>query len=484
MDRFAPGFFVFFALFAGCTSAAFDAELLVLESAGPASIREGESLVVDGTGFEAGQHGSLILSGTYSRPGEVQRGIQYRLAAHALSATRVAARVGAADFERLGGRGTFFGRLSVEFDAEASGAVLRGSKDEVLLDFQTRGAALADRLDEAGTETARRLGIESGDEALDSGLVLRDVSGAAEASGLRAGDTIVSFAGVQVHAHSDLQLPPDGSAIPIALSREGVRGLVHLELPGSAQPPLAVPWAALGLLMFVLLLAGLPARALGVYCWSLRDAWSKGGMFTQGLLALGAGVIASVSYDLLQVLVLSLAFVYALTRSSPAQAALHAAPVVGVLFYASRFVPSGSLLPETWPCVNQPLLLALLVIGILAVASAEQAKSSLAVRWLERAFRAVALTALVAAFTSPNLLVVCSLAAVLGMATPPLAASSLRSGLLLCGVLGVALLSLAGIRLAPPQGVELGLVPLALVVALLSAWFGTRARPLRVSFGL
>lgn len=471
-------------LLAACDSAAFDAELLAIESVGPAGVREGQSLVVDGTGFEAGQDGDVVLSGTYARPGELPRGVQYHFPAHALSATRVAARVGAADFQRLGGRGTFTGRLSVEFAAEASGAVLRGAIDDVLLDFQPRGAVLADRLDEQGATAAQELGIEPADESLDTGLVLRAASGTAEAAGLRAGDTIVSFAGVQVHAHSDLRIPPDGAAIPISVAREGVRGLVHLLLPGTATPPVAVPWTALGLLMFVLLLAGLPARALGRYCWSLREAWSAGGMFSQGLLALAAALLAALSYDLLQVVVLVLAFVYALTRSSPLQAALHASPVVGVLFYASRLVPNGSLAPETWPCVRDPLMLALFVFGFIAVASADQGKSSPAVQWLERAFRAVALTALVAAFISPNALIVCSLAFAIGIATPPLAASASRSAVLLCGVLGIALLSLAGIRLAPPEGVELGLVPFALLVALVSAWVSTRARPLRVSFGL
>ena len=484
LERVFASFCLCVLLLTACESAAFDAELLAVASVGPADVREGQSLVVDGTGFEAGQDGELILSGTYARPGELPRGVQYHLPAHALSGTRVAARVGAADFERLGGRGTFSGRVSVEFAAEASGAVLRGALDDVLLDFQPRGAVLADRLDEEGASAARELGLDAADESLDGGLVLRQASGSAAAAGLRAGDTVVFFAGVQVHAHSDLLLPPDGAAIPIAVAREGVRGLVHLQLPGTATPPVAVPWTALGLLMIVLLLVGLPARALGRYCWSLREAWSAGGMVSQGLLALAAGLLAALSHDLLQVFVLVLAFVYALTRSSPLQAVLHASPVVGVLFYASRLVPSGALAPETWPCVRDPLMLALFVVGFIAVASADQDKSSPAVRWLERAFRAVALTALVAAFVSSNALVVCAVAFVVGIATPPLPASVVRSAVLLVGVLGIALLSLDGIRLAPPEGVELGLVPLALVVALASAWVSTRARSLRVSFGL
>ncbi len=478
------------ALAPGCGTPSFDAALLQIDSVGPAELREGSTLVVDGAGFEAGEQGELTLEGSFYAPGVAPRTVNATFSIRALSESRAAVRFGAAELESLGGRGTFEGRASLRFEAVASGTTLAGARPDVRLDVHPAMAALADRLDEEGAEAAERFGFQFEEGALDDGLLLSGVDGKAEQAGLQAGDRIVSLGHVRIRALSDLRPPPGDSDIVVRVQRPDVAEELERVLGTGAPPPAQWPWKALALLALLLLVVGGPARGLATWCWSLRAAWGRGVMLLQGFVTVAFAALMLLGEDVLQATTLVVAFLYLLVRPEPLRAAFHLAPALAALFYGQRFLTPGDSAPLSWAFVQRPEALVLLVVTLVAAASRaprsgwKASRRAQAEAAMALGLRSVLIAAATATFATQSPVAWLALAFGFGVCTPPLRAHLGRTAALtaVLGALGGA--AMAGFQLSPPAGLDGGVLPLALVLAFAVAWLGTGPKPFRAAVGL
>ncbi len=279
--------------------------MLDVSSAGPGRVERGDLLRVVGSGFPSGRTGRLRLEGLLRRPTESEHAVDLTLAARAVSPERAEARVDEALFTRLGGGGTFRGRIELEFDAVVADAepVSGAHEDVVVLFVAPTAARLSTELGHAraATELLAFLGAKpSADADADGVRVERvDVGGRAAVAGLRAGDVVVEVGGAIVTSLGDLA-PPRGArtlqwrvaragestSLPISL---GLRGL------GGAPDP-EWSWAAgLVALVWLAVLLGLAptARFLGAAHRRLRTAARAQPSRGDVLVAVGAGLLAS-----------------------------------------------------------------------------------------------------------------------------------------------------------------------------------------------
>lgn len=330
-----------------CAPASIDASLLEVHSIGPSEIHEGQRLVIDGAGFEAGEVGELRLTGQLIQPALGAQDVDVRFETRAISGTRATALVLASHLHQLGGRGTFYGSAELSFVADAAATRITGELETASLDFHPANTPLADRHDEAGAAFAESAGLVLSDGGFDDGVIIALVSGQAEAAGVEAGDRLVALSSVRVHSLSDLRPPPEGQARVLTIYREGVQGQLDLVLSEAAVSTVPFPWVPVALLVFLLFIFGPPAHSCARYFLSLQRSWARRTqlMISQivvTVMSTGAALIFDMSLSGL-LIVLSLVFVF--RSEKPGRTLLLLSPAAGASFFLERLdvITSGSI---------------------------------------------------------------------------------------------------------------------------------------------
>jgi len=177
----------------------------------PTAVEPGDTIALLGDGFPAGKPARVTFRGTLHRPGEQPLvGVEISAFGTAAGADQVQLAVGDAIQALFCGAGdraahtTFEGDVEVAFAAAAPGAPpVAGVLNGVTLDVRpAAGVADIDR-DREGDRVLAFLGIHAAASMpTRSGLVVEGVEprSRAEASGIVAGDVLLSFDGVRVIA--------------------------------------------------------------------------------------------------------------------------------------------------------------------------------------------------------------------------------------------------------------------------------------------
>lgn len=244
--------------------------LLRLTEVGPVVLSSGDRLEVSGADLPANEAraAAIVLRGELARPGHSPEQIDMSLPGARVLGDRVTLSLTHETVTRFTGEGddadhaTFRGRVDVVVDGQTGIGQVRGTVDKpVVLDFhppEPRKPVLAARRAEV-EQALSFAGLEI-DASADGKVTVRDAKkdGPAHRAGLRSGDEIVSFAGVNVSRDTDL-LPSgvdavlpvviarNDTVIPIDLSLEGYQGAL-LHHTGSAC--LVLGTALLVLLLF------------------------------------------------------------------------------------------------------------------------------------------------------------------------------------------------------------------------------------------
>jgi hypothetical protein len=201
-------------------------------------LERGAQIEIAGRGFPVGGAGTARLIGVLRAPGENARRLERALDVTAVTGDLLALRSDAV-IDALGGRGTFEGRLRVEFRARAANATLT-AEQPVTLDLSALTVSDQHALRGHALSVLDRLGIEVSDDATThEGVTVRAARAGSHAAllGLREGDVIERAAGVRVHALGDLVPPPLSSVLELHVRRVGASAplTVHLPLDASVE---------------------------------------------------------------------------------------------------------------------------------------------------------------------------------------------------------------------------------------------------------
>lgn len=236
----------------GCGRAP-EVRLLEVRSLGPARVERGELLRVTGFGFPAGRVARLRLEGAVARPAESARAVSLTLSGRAVSPERLEARVDDALLARLGGGGTFRGRVEIAFDAAMRDAepVSGAREDVVVLFVEPTAARLSRELSHAraAADLLAFLGVKSSADAETGGVRLGRVGEGSrgEVAGLREGDVVDESDGAIVASLGDLAPPRDARAVVWRVTRasEAAPRALTLRLRGlGGTPDPEWSWAA------------------------------------------------------------------------------------------------------------------------------------------------------------------------------------------------------------------------------------------------
>jgi hypothetical protein len=255
-------------------------------------VERGSELQVDGRGFPVGGAGTARFIGTLRAPGRNARRIESAVDVTAVTSEQVVA-TGDALIDQLGVRGTFEGRVRVEFRARTANATLT-AEQPALLDLSALTVSDQHALRARALMVLDRLGIEVAENATTHEGVM--VSGARAGShaallGLQAGDVIDRAAGVRVHALGDLVPPPLASVLELRIERLTAGAPITLHVPldasveTSALPLGRLSWLigwALGLFLAFGQREPLAARALRAVLIAL-DAKQAAGVRVLGV---------------------------------------------------------------------------------------------------------------------------------------------------------------------------------------------------------
>jgi hypothetical protein len=199
-------------------------------------LERGSEVEIAGRGFPVGGAGTARLIGVLRAPGENTRRLERAVDVTAVTGERLALRADAV-IDVLGGRGTFEGRLRVEFRARAANATLT-AEQPVVLDLSALTVSEQHALRVHALSVLDRLGIEvSEDATTHEGVTVSVARAASHAAllGMREGDVIERAAGVRVHALGDLVPPPLASVLELHVRRIGTSAPVTVHLPLDAS---------------------------------------------------------------------------------------------------------------------------------------------------------------------------------------------------------------------------------------------------------
>jgi hypothetical protein len=282
--------------------------LLEVSGLAPARVERGDLLRIVGAGFPSGRSARLRLDGIVRRPAEIERTVDVTLTARAVSPERVDLRVDDALLGRLGGGGTFRGRVEVEFDAAVPSAEpVSGAHDGVVVLFVApTSARLSTELAHARSarELLAFLGVLRTSEADTDGVRLERLEAGSRgaAAGLRAGDVVTESGGALVTSIGDLAPRRATRSLSWRVTRTGESAPLPLTislrgLGGAPDPEWSWAAALVALLWLALLFRVAPtARLVGVahraLCTARRAATSRadvvGALLAGGLAALVA----------------------------------------------------------------------------------------------------------------------------------------------------------------------------------------------------
>jgi hypothetical protein len=398
----------------GCAEPRVEAPLLELGAVSPAVWAPGTRVAVDAEGLPLGHEGVLRLRGILHRPGAADRAIDETMAVRATAAGRAETQVDRRWLERLGGRATFEGTITIRFEGEGEASIF-GRRDEVRLDFEPAALTTAFREDPApAIARLARYGVhlavprepsETDDEGPDEaseespapGRIAR-TEGPAARAGLRPGDRLVAAGGVRVRSWGDLRVAPDDERLSLRFRREGLRGEreVFVAAPAPEEPTLAAaPWLPWVVAAFLLALFGLPLQWVRRHFHTLRRHWGKQRRSLLPALLLSAGGAASLLalWPLGPLARAALVLAAGFGASPTLTGAWRHVPAALFVVAAPALVGDGTLAPESWPILRAPLLVPCLIVAVVPLVSLEGA------RW-RRAPRAVAFAALGAAATA------------------------------------------------------------------------------------
>jgi hypothetical protein len=199
-------------------------------------LERGSQVELQGRGFPVGGLGTARLIGTLRAPDQNVRRLERAIDVSAVTGDQLVLSTDAV-LDALGPRGTFEGRLRVEFRARTADATLT-AEQPVLLDLSALPVSEQHALRAHALRVLERLGVEVSDDATTHEGVL--VSGTRAGShaaliGLREGDVIERAAGVRVHALGDLVPPPLASVLELNARRLGMSAPITLHVPLDAS---------------------------------------------------------------------------------------------------------------------------------------------------------------------------------------------------------------------------------------------------------
>jgi hypothetical protein len=235
-------------------------------------IERGSQVELQGRGFPVGGLGTARLIGTLRAPDENVRRIERAIDVSAVTGDQLVVATDAL-IDALGSRGTFEGRLRVEFRARTADATLT-AEQPVLLDLSALPVSEQHALRAHALRVLERLGVEVSDDATThDGVMVSTTRAGSHAAllGLREGDVIERAAGVRVHALGDLVPPPLASVLELNARRVGFSAPITLHVPldasveTSALPLSRLSWWigwALGLALVLGARESLGVRAL------------------------------------------------------------------------------------------------------------------------------------------------------------------------------------------------------------------------------
>ncbi len=493
----------------GCEAPRVEAPLLELGAVSPAVWAPGTRVSVDADGLPLGHEGRLRLQGILHRPGAADAALDEALPVRATAAGRAETQVDRRWLDRLGGRGTFEGTMTLRFEGEGQASIF-GRREEVRLDFEPAALTTAFREDPApAIARLARYGVHleapappSADEDGDDGEEDADepetpgriahTEGPAARAGLRPGDQLVAAGGVRVRSWGDLRVAPDAERLSLRFRRDGIRGEreVFVSAPSLEAPALvAAPWLPWVVAAFLLALFGVPLQMVRRHFHTLRRHWGKQrrsllpALLLASLGAVGLLVLWPLGPLARGALVLAAGF-----GASPTLAgAWRHLPAALFVVATPTLVGTGALPPESWPILRAPLLVPCLIVAVAPLVSLEGA------RW-RRGPRAVAFAALAAAATAePQVPLAAALPfglAVLGALTAVPERVGDRKGALF--VLGGTALAFGALLFGhvhfelPPARATLGaMVPAVATLLLVLVAAGASARAhVRAPFGL
>lgn len=492
----------------GCEAPRVEAPLLEVGAVSPAVWAPGTRVSVDAEGLPLGHEGELRLEGTLHRPGAADRAIDEILAVRATAAGRAETQIGRRWLDRLGGRGTFEGTMTLRFEGDGEASIF-GRREEVRLDFEPAALTTAFREDPSpAIARLARYGVhleappagasdegeaaaeDEGDEVVP-GRIAR-TEGPAARAGLRPGDVLVAAGGVQIRSWGDLRVTPDAERLSLRFRRDGIRGEreVFVSAPSPSEPTLAAaPWLPWVVATFLLALFGIPLQLVRRHFHTLRRHWGKQRRTLGPALLLSAlGAVAVLALWPLGPLARASLVLAAGFGASPTLAGgWRHLPSALFVMAAPTLVGTGALAPESWPILRAPLLVPCLIVAIAPLVSLEGA------RW-RRAPRAVAFAAVAGAATAePTTLLAAALPftlALLGSATvvPERAGDRKRIALalgLVALAFGALLFGHVHLELPPARATLEAMVPAvaALLLVVVAAAASARAH-VRAPFGL
>lgn len=234
------GWLLFIALGAVACGGGRSVSLLELEA--PSGVidlgvlQRGSQVELQGRGFPVGGLGTARLIGTLRAPDQSVRRIERAIDVSAVTGDQLVVETDAV-LDALGGRGTFEGRLRVEFRARTADATLT-AEQPVLLDLSALPVSEQHELRAHALRLLDRLGVEvSDDVTTHDGVTVSGTRAGSHAAllGLREGDVIERAAGVRVHALGDLVPPPLASVLELHARRVGMAAPITLHVPLDAS---------------------------------------------------------------------------------------------------------------------------------------------------------------------------------------------------------------------------------------------------------
>jgi len=196
--------------------------------------------------------------------------------------------------DALGGRGTFVGRLRVEFRGD-DGAIVSGELEPLTIAIRPGGlGALSGVLtrERSGRELLARLGITPRieDAATERGVIVQSFppESLADRSGVHKGDRVVALGPMRVDDLGDLVPPPGVRSVELVIDRPGLSQPVRVPValtrpePGPRVHALHGATFAVGLALLLLLLLSPAARFTTRVC---RAAVTPGPSVVMTLLA-------------------------------------------------------------------------------------------------------------------------------------------------------------------------------------------------------
>lgn len=378
-------------LLAGCEEAR-EADLLDIESVGPAELDPGHPLVIEGGPFAIHHTVNVRLVGELARAFEPPEQISEDLVAQAVSEGRIEVTMPERAMRERFGRATFRGRVEVREDAQwedAAGSVL-GHADGIVIDFVPPRS-----VDSADRSLDRVLGVTWMGQS-EHGLAIASVEpeGRGATLGLAVGDVLLGEGDATFIPGDAPVMPTDAITFHLVVLRDGepertVACTIGDRHENDAARDLARLIELAILLMWIALLGALPLASVDYAAPEVAPALRRPSAAllarAAGSIALAYGLVRLVASGMLPsapVVIAALAGLRAALRFADTRgdaralplaaisslglaAGLSALPIAQGTADLAALTRDGSPSPLDWPVFAQPAgAIALALIGV------------------------------------------------------------------------------------------------------------------------